>query len=269
LSEKITRADPNPASQALASQALARRVLALIDLTDLSEQCSEAAITTLCAKARTAHGPVAAVCVWPQFVGLSRRLLKESGIAIATVVNFPQGGTNLLRVLDDMSECLDDGADEIDFVMPYSAFLAGDEAVAGEMIQALKDALEPRHRLKVILDTGACPDQDAVLRASRLAIAHGADFIKTSTGKTSVSATPEAVATMLNAIREAERPVGIKPSGGIRTVADASRYLSLADTMMSPDWASPSTFRFGASGLLDAVIDALEGRSDQGKNPSY
>lgn len=248
---------------------LARRALSLIDLTDLTDQCSEAAITTLCTKAQTPHGPVAAVCIWPQFVALTKRLLAGSNISVATVVNFPQGGTNLLRVLDDMSECLDDGADEIDFVMPYVAFLSGDEAVAGEMIQALKDALEPQHKLKVILETGAYPDQDSILRASRLAIAHGADFIKTSTGKTPVSATPEAVATMLAAIRQAERPVGIKPSGGIRTVADAGIYLELADKIMSPDWANPATFRFGASGLLDAVIDALEGKHIQGKSSSY
>ena len=97
----------------------------------------------------------------------------------------------------------------------------------------------------------------ALRDAARLAIDHGADFIKTSTGKTYVSATISATVMILDAIRSGDRKVGIKPSGGIGTLADAARYLAVADEMMGPDWVTPATFRFGASGLLDALETAL------------
>ena len=131
--------------------------------------------------------------------------------------------------------------------------LKGDEASVVSMLQAVREIVHAPDHLKVSLETGELSDQGIIRRASELAIKAGADFIKTSTGKTKVSATPEAVTTMLQVIRDSGRPVGLKPSGGIRTIADAQQYLDLADAMMGPQWATPRTFRFGASGLLDAV----------------
>jgi deoxyribose-phosphate aldolase len=113
--------------------------------------------------------------------------------------------------------------------------------------------------LKVILETGELKDMALIRTASELAIAAGADFIKTSTGKVSVNATLEAADIMLRVIRESGRKVGFKPAGGIGSVADAALYLSLAETIMTPDWAMPSTFRFGASGLLDDILVVLSG----------
>ena len=107
--------------------------------------------------------------------------------------------------------------------------------------------------MKVIIETGELPDRAAIDRATHFAIANGADFVKTSTGKTPVSATPEAAEIVLEAIEVSGRPVGFKASGGIRTLADAAAYLDLADRIMGPGWATPATFRFGASGLLDAL----------------
>ena len=104
-------------------------------------------------------------------------------------------------------------------------------------------------------------DERLIRRASEIAIAEGADFIKTSTGKVTVNATPEAARTMLSVIADRRAPVGLKPSGGIRTVADAALYLGLADEIMGPEWATPETFRFGASSLLDAILATLEGRA--------
>jgi deoxyribose-phosphate aldolase len=121
----------------------------------------------------------------------------------------------------------------------------------------------------VILETGGYPDQDAVRRATRLAIEQGADFVKTSTGKTSASASPEAVRTMLVEIRTSGWPVGLKPSGGIRTLSDASTYLALADEIMGEHWATPDTFRFGASGLLDALEQAIEGDPSARSDAAY
>lgn len=237
--------------------ALAARLLALLDLTNLEPHCGPADIKALCARAQSPEGRVAAVCVWPQFIGEAHRLLHDTGIGIATVVNFPAGGEDLERVLDDIGEALRDGADEIDMVLPYKAFLRGDDTVCSEMIREAKDVIGPQRLLKVILETGALPDAEAIRRASRLAIAAGADFIKTSTGKLAVSATPEAAKVMLEVIRESGGTVGFKPAGGIRTLADAALYLDMAESILGQGWATPRSFRIGASSLHGALVAAL------------
>jgi deoxyribose-phosphate aldolase len=236
---------------------LARRAIALLDLTDLTDDASVAGIDRLCERA--ALHATAAVCVWPDFVRQSVEALRSTPVLVATVVNFPTGDDrpHAVRVLTERA--LDDGADEIDVVLPYRSWLAGDERRAADVIDGVRDAARDA-RMKVILETGALPDDAAIERAARFAIEHGADFIKTSTGKIEISATPEAAKTMLRVIAETDRPVGIKPSGGIRTIADAALYLALADDIMGTDWASPSTFRFGASGVLDTLVAALDGR---------
>jgi deoxyribose-phosphate aldolase len=237
----------------------ARRALRCLDLTDLSETCSEHSIDDLCARALTPLGPVAAVCIWPQFVGRARAPLRGTPVHIATVVNFPAGGEDVDRVIDDLAEALDDGAQEIDLVLPYQAVRRGDLAAAAEMVAAVRDVVDQERLLKVILETGELVDPHLIETASRIAVDAGADFIKTSTGKTTVSATPEAAEIMLNVIKRSGRPVGLKPSGGIRTVQDAGLYLDLADRVMGTGWATPQTFRIGASSLYDALIAAIEG----------
>lgn len=239
----------------------AQRALRCLDLTDLTDNCNEQAIDTLCAKALDPRGPVAAVCVWPQFVVRSRETLKGSPVRIATVVNFPAGGEDVGRVTDDVGEALADGANEIDLVLPYEALRRGDRDIAIEMVEAVRDSVDQGRLLKVILETGELKEPALIEAASKLAIEAGADFIKTSTGKTPVSATPEAAEIMLNAIRVSGRNVGLKPSGGIRTLADAKIYLDLADRIMGPGWATPQTFRIGASSVYDALIAAIEGRT--------
>jgi deoxyribose-phosphate aldolase len=248
------------------TDSVAARVLGLIDLTNLSDDCSEDDVVELCSRARGPHGSVAAVCVWPRFVSRAVRELTDTGVRVATVVNFPHGRDSVETVVESVARCVTDGADEIDLVIPYEKFRDadadegdGDRAVV-QMVAKVKESLPANRSLKVILETGELRDRELVDRAARLAVASGADFIKTSTGKTPVSATPEAVETMLSVLRESpriDRRVGIKPSGGIRTVAEAARYLAIADRIMGPDWATPETFRFGASGLLDAVESEL------------
>lgn len=237
----------------------ALRALHLLDLTDLAESCREPAVDELCARSQTPHGAVAAICIWPRFVTQARRRLAGSPVAIATVINFPHGGEDLERAIGDAREALRDGAREIDLVMPWKAFLAGDEKTPREMIEAVADEVGPDRVLKVILETGALAKPEAIARACRLAIRAGANFLKTSTGKTAVSATPEAAEIMLAEIRASGRPVGFKAAGGVRTLADAQAYLALADRIMGPQWASPATFRFGASGLLDALLSEIGG----------
>jgi deoxyribose-phosphate aldolase len=239
----------------------AQRALRSLDLTDLTETCTDQAIDALCKKALDPRGPVAAVCVWPQFVKRAQEGLKGSSVRIATVVNFPAGGEDVGRVTDDVQEALSDGANEIDLVLPYEAVRRGDLAAATEVVEAVREMIDQNRLLKVILETGELKDAALIETASRIAIEAGADFIKTSTGKTPVSATPEAAEIMLNAIKASGRPVGLKPSGGIRTVADAKIYLDLADRILGQGWATPQTFRIGASSVYDALIAAIEGRA--------
>jgi deoxyribose-phosphate aldolase len=233
----------------------ARHAISLIDLTDLADDHSASGIDSLCERAGAHH--VAAVCVWPEHVPRCVELLDGTGVGVATVVNFPKGNQQVGPVLDETLTALSDGATEIDLVMPYKMFRNGDVKPAASLIEAVGDIIAPPGIFKVILETGELPDASVVRSAAELAIGLGADFIKTSTGKTPVSATLDVARTMLEAIAEADRQVGLKPSGGIRTFDEAMAYLDLAAEIMGPQWATPSTFRFGASGLLDALVSEL------------
>jgi len=237
---------------------LARRALALLDLTELGDSAADADVAALCARAKGGAGlpAVAAVCVWPRHVALARGLVGT--IPVATVVNFPTGADPLSDVVQETREALAAGADEIDLVLPYRDFLAGDLASAEVMVRTIRAAAKGKV-LKVILETGVYPSLEAIRAAADLAIAAGADFIKTSTGKVKTGATPEAARAMLEAIRDSGRAVGLKPSGGIRTLEDARAYLGLADAIMGPDWATPHSFRFGASGLHGALAAVIGG----------
>lgn len=237
----------------MTTKSSAQRILSLIDLTNLNDDCTEDNVVELCSRAQGEFGNTAAVCVWPRFVNLCASILRGTSIKVATVVNFPHGGTDVADVVATTIATLDAGADEIDLVLPYQSMITGDEAQVLSMLQAVREVVHAPDHLKVILETGELINPERIRRASELAIKSGADFIKTSTGKSKISATPEAVTTMLQVIRDSGRPVGLKPSGGIRTVAEAQQYLDLADAIMGPQWATPQTFRFGASGLLDAV----------------
>ena len=237
--------------------AFARRALPLLDLTDLSDTCTDAAVTALCAKARASS--VAAICVWPRFVAQARQELAGSDIGVATVINFPKGGDDVALAVEGTVEALRDGADDIDLVLPYAAFLRGETAPARTMIAAVRGLCDGDRLLKVILETGELGTPDAIAGASRLALEAGADFLKTSTGKSPVSATLEAARIMLGLIHahRGARPAGIKISGGLRTISDAFPYLALADEIMGPGWAGPATFRFGASSLHAELVAAL------------
>ena len=243
------------------SSSTAHRAIALLDLTELGDHATVDDVTALCTRAIGPHGKVAAVCVWPRHVAHAARQLAATGVRIATVVNFPSGNDDIDAVVELARAAQLDGADEIDLVLPYRAFLAGDHARGAAMISAVRQAVAAGSgkTLKVILETGELVDLAVIRAAAELAIRHGADFIKTSTGKTPVSATLGATQVMLQVIHDLDPAVGLKPSGGIRTLADAAAHLAQADTIMGPAWASPATFRFGASGLLTALEAAIDG----------
>ncbi len=238
-------------------KAMAGRVLPLIDLTSLNDGRDDD-VAGLCAMAVTPRGPVAAVCLWPEHVGEARARLDGSGVAIATVINFPAGACDPPRSALAAGRALDAGADEIDLVLPFETWLAGDRAAAIAVVSEVRRAMGESGLLKVILETGALGAAKTIEAAGRAAIEAGADFLKTSTGKRQPGATLDAARAVLATIEAHDRSVGFKASGGIRTTAQAGEYLALTDRILGPDWASAGTFRIGASSLLDDVLATLE-----------
>ena len=240
-------------------KALARRAIACLDLTNLNDDCSEAGVIDLCARAATPHGDTAAVCVWPRFVPLAKQNLAGSAIRIATVVNFPHGGEDTASVIAETAAAIAAGADEIDMVMAYR-LVADRPADVEAQITEIRQAAHGR-LLKVIVETGELKDAALIRKAAEIAVAAGADFIKTSTGKVAVNATAQAARIMLSVIAGQHGQIGFKPAGGIRTLDDVALYFGLADEILGPDWATPETFRIGASSVLDALVATLDGRA--------
>jgi deoxyribose-phosphate aldolase len=236
----------------------AKRALACLDLTALGDNESAASTSALCAKAITAHGAVAAVCLWPAHVAQAKADLAGKGVKIATVVNFPSGMEKLDDVLAQTRAALADGADEIDVVFPFPRWLRGEKVIATTLIARVKEICGTK-TLKVILESGAFPAPEKLAGACVDVLEAGADFLKTSTGKVAQGATPDAARILLEASKRGH--VGVKISGGVRTLADAAAYLALADEIRGATWAGPATFRFGASGLLDALLAELDGRA--------
>jgi deoxyribose-phosphate aldolase len=236
----------------------------MIDLTTLEGQDTPGKVRALCAKARRPDPgdptapPVAAVCVYPDLVGVAVEALGSSGIHVASVATaFPSGRASLAVKLQDTRDAVAAGADEIDMVIDRGAFLAGDYLRVFEEIAAVRDACGGAH-LKVILETGELVTYDNTRRASWLAMLAGADFVKTSTGKVAPAATPPQTLVMLEAVRDFRaatgRTVGVKAAGGIRTTKEAIRYLVLVNETCGPDWLHPDRFRLGASSLLNDLL---------------
>lgn len=244
------------------ANAVARRALAALDLTTLGEDDTPAQVAALCARARTPFGAVAAVCVYPEHVAACRAQLDAVDappVRVATVTNFPDGTADVARAVRETRRAIAVGAQEIDVVFPWRALLAGDAEIGARIVAGCREAMPAGTSLKVILETGELRDPHAIRRASDIALAHGADFLKTSTGKVPVNATPEAARIMLDAIVASGRPCGLKVAGGVRGVDEAAVYFALVDRMMGPDWATPVRFRIGASALLDDVLARLAG----------
>ncbi|WP_162617959.1 deoxyribose-phosphate aldolase [Salinicola halophilus] len=246
--------------------------LAMMDLTSLNDDDTDAAIAALCQRTRTPHGAPAAVCVYPAFIETAARELRDIGlddaVRIATVTNFPDGSVDIDRATRETRAAVAAGADEVDVVFPYRALIDGDTESGRTLIEACRAACGDR-LLKVILETGELKDPTLIRQAADIALAAGADFLKTSTGKVTVNATLEAAEILLIAIRDSGRDVGFKAAGGIRTTDDARAYLELAERLMGEAWLTPAHFRFGASGLLDALLATLDGRSEEPASVGY
>jgi deoxyribose-phosphate aldolase len=252
----------------------------MMDLTTLEGKDTPGKIRALCAKAMHPQPgdptipSVAAICVYPALVADAKDALKGSTVKVASVATgFPSGQTFRDIKLAETRAAVEAGADEVDMVIDRGAFLSGDFLTVFEEIVDVKEAAGDAH-LKVILETGELETYDNVRRASVLAMAAGADFIKTSTGKVTPAATLPVTLVMLEAIRDFERQtgrqVGMKPAGGIRTAKEAIQYLVVLYETLGPRWMSPEWFRFGASSLLNDVLMQIEKeRSGRYQGPDH
>lgn len=240
----------------------------MIDLTTLEGADTPGKVRALAAKARIPEPgdptcpQVAAVCVYNDMVGIAKEALAGTSIKVAAVATaFPSGRASSAVRLLDTADAVGQGADEIDMVIDRGAFLSGRYSQVYEDIIATREACHANGReahLKVILETGELVTYDNVRRASWLAMLAGADLIKTSTGKVAPAATLPVTIVMLEAVRDFRREtgvqVGVKPAGGIRTSKDAIKYLVAVNEVAGEDWLDPDWFRFGASTLLNDVL---------------
>jgi len=250
------------------------------DLTTLEGADTPGKVAAMCAKAVRPDPTdptipsVAAVCIYPELVPVAVEHLRDTGVHVASVAGgFPSGLSPLESRLEEVRQVVRWGADEVDMVLNRSAFLAGRYAQAFDEIAATKDACGSAH-LKVILETGELGSYDQVRKASMLAMAAGADFIKTSTGKISPAATFPAALCMMEAARDFHRQtgtaVGIKVAGGIRTAKQAWTHLVIAHETLGPDWLTPDRFRIGASTLLnDLLMQVRKERDGRYQSPDY
>jgi len=251
----------------------ALKALKLMDLTTLNDDDTDQKVIDLCKAAKTKAGNTAAICIYPRFIPIAKKTLREQGtpeIRIATVTNFPHGNDDIEIAVAETKAAIAYGTDEVDVVFPYRALLAGEEKIGFELVKQCKQACGNR-LLKVIIETGELKEAALIKRASEICIEAGADFIKTSTGKVPVNATPEAARIMLEVIRDMKvaDKVGFKPAGGVKTTEDADQYLAMADEILGLGWADKMHYRFGASSLLTNLLNTLELTKDTADPVAY
>lgn len=248
-----------------------RQLFSFLDLTSLNVTDNESTTVKVCEKLNNFSYMfpdlpiVAAICVFPRFVPLVRKVLKVEQINIASVAaSFPSSQTFIENKIDECKRAVDAGADELDIVISIGEFLDGKYELVSSEIKAIKDTVGCKH-VKVILETGLLETPELIYKASMLAMDAGADFIKTSTGKAHTSATREAAWVMCGAIKDYHtktgREVGFKPAGGISTADDAEQYYSIVDGVLGKQWLIPGLFRIGASRLANDLLKKMEGRN--------
>jgi deoxyribose-phosphate aldolase len=245
------------------------KAVSMIDLTTLEGKDTPGKVAALCQKARRPHADstvpsVAAVCVYPAMVRHAKRHLADSRVKVASVATaFPSGQTPLKPRLAEVRGAVADGADEIDMVINRGAFLAGEFAEVQDEIAAVVEACGDA-ALKVILEVSELETYDNIRAASFLAmeVIRAGDFIKTSTGKTSLNATLGNHQVMLEAIRDfyldTGIAIGMKPAGGIRTAKQSLQFLIAVKETLGDAWLTHERYRFGASSLLNDLLRQLE-----------
>jgi deoxyribose-phosphate aldolase len=242
-----------------------------IDLTTLSGTDSDRSVRELAG--RTAQfgldfphiPPVASICVYPSFVDVVGLALGNSPIAITSVAGgFPSSQTFIEVKMLEVAMAVESGADEVDVVIGIGEMLDGDYDRMASTLQIIRDEVGEGTVLKVILESGALRTPELIRSASLLAMFAGADFVKTSTGKIDIVATPEAAVVMCGAVRDyyekTGRKVGFKVAGGVRNAKEAALYYTIVEDIMGSEWLSPRLFRIGASSLANNLLSAIEGR---------
>jgi len=248
---------------------LLMNILNAIDLTSLNTTDNKSIIIRMTGTVNSFQGRfsnipnVAAICVYPNFVPVVKEKLTAKSVMIAAVAGaFPTSQTFRNVKITECKMAVDAGADEIDVVIPVGAFLGKDYVTVAGEIQEIKEAIGDR-LLKVIVESGLLVDYELIFRASMIAMDAGADFIKTSTGKVNVSATPEAAFVMCKAISdfyaETGIKVGFKAAGGIVTVADALLYYGIVEQCLGKEWLNNKYFRIGASRLANNILSEIAG----------
>ncbi|MBY7765199.1 deoxyribose-phosphate aldolase [Vibrio fluvialis] len=255
-------------------KAAALRALKLMDLTTLNDDDTDAKVIQLCHDAKSPVGNTAAICIYPRFIPIAKKTLREQGtpdVRIATVTNFPHGNDDVDIAVAETKAAVAYGADEVDVVFPYRALMAGNEQVGFDLVKQCKAACGDTVLLKVIIETGELKEEALIKKASQICIEAGADFIKTSTGKVPVNATPEYARMMLEVIRDMRvaKSVGFKPAGGVRTAEDAALYLAMADEILGDNWVDSRHYRFGASSLLTNLLNTLEVTNETADPAAY
>ena len=242
--------------------------ISMVDLTTLEGADTPGKVQALCTKAvrpdptDSTVPSVGAVCVYNDMVEIARRHLDLIGgahVGVAAVSTaFPSGRASMPVKIQDTKDAIDAGASEIDMVIDRGAFLSGRYIEVFNEIVAIREICGTKAHLKVIFETGELVTYDNVRKASFLAMAAGADFIKTSTGKVAPAATAPVVLVMLEAVRDfysmTKIRIGVKPAGGIRNTKDAIKQLVLVNETAGPEWLTPSLFRIGASALLNDLL---------------
>ncbi len=247
-----------------------RNCFASLDLTTLRPEDTPSSIKALVAKVSNLQKEYptyplpASICVYPNFAAVVRDTRPSKELDVTCVAGcFPSSQSYLEVKLHEVKLALENGADEIDVVLALNAFLDGDENRARNEIRAFRE-LTVGKTLKVILETGVLKTPELIRSASLLAMEEGADFIKTSTGKVAVNATPEAARVMCEAIREyyltSGRKVGFKASGGVSTADEALVYWNIAEEVLGEEWLSKKYFRLGVSRLANSLMSAIEGK---------
>lgn len=251
------------AGKSIISVEKAMRILPMLEPTSLNDEDSIDDIEALCKSAETPVGNTAAVCVLPRYVETAFNALRHNTVKIATVINFPDGLDDIEDIADTTEDVVNAGAQEVDIVFPYQAFLEGNFDHVRDVLQACRNACGQNTLVKVILETGALISKENIQAATHMAIASEADFIKTSTGTIQKGATLEATAYILEVIHlhHLKNPenaqVGLKVSGGLRNGNTVAQFLKLADLIMGEDWADTYTMRFGASKLLNEILETI------------
>ena len=250
------------------------RCLSLMDITTLQTQDTPSSVRKLVSKVNAfakdypSYPLPASICVYPNFASVVRDALQVPGVHVTTVAGcFPTSQSFLEVKLHEIELAVRGGADEIDIVLALNSFLVGDYETAGEEIRASRERIDAVAKelgrpviLKVILETGLLVTPEAIADASFLAMENGADFIKTSTGKVKVNATPQAAYVMCECIKKfyevTGRKVGFKAAGGIASAMDAVCYWSIVGTILGKEWLNKDLFRFGVSSLANKLLSA-------------